>query len=91
MPWAIFHTGDNADGTQTLIAGNPAAYLGYLLALGALAVLGAMWHDRTARTPRFRILVAAVAAAALALFVLAATTGAHDNRDSDPIPSRVTS
>lgn len=90
VPWAIFHTGDNPDGTQTLIAGNPAAYLGYLLALGVLAVLGAMWHDRTARTPRFRILVAAVAATAVALFVLAATTGAHDNRDSDPIPSRVT-
>ena len=90
VPWAIFHTGDNPDGTQTLIAGNPAAYLGYLLALGALAVLGAMWHDRTARTPRFRILVAAVAAAALAFFVLAATTGNHDNRVSDPIPSRVT-
>jgi len=91
VPWAIFHTGDNADGTQTLIAGNPAAYLGYLLALGALAVLGAMWHDRTARTPRFRILVAAVVAAALAFFVLAATTGNHDNRVSDPIPSRATS
>jgi predicted outer membrane lipoprotein len=90
VPWAIFHNGDNPDGTQTLIAGNPAAYLGYLLALGALAVLGAMWHDHTARTPRFRILVAAVAATAVALFVLAATTGAHDNRDSDPIPSRVT-
>lgn len=90
VPWAIFHTGDNPDGTQTLIAGNPAAYLGYLLALGALAVLGAMWHDRTARTPRFRVLVAAVVAAALAFFVLAATTGNHDNRVSDPIPSRVT-
>jgi hypothetical protein len=90
VPWAIFHTGDNPDGTQTLIAGNPAAYLGYLLALGALAVLGAMWHDRTARTPRFRMLVAAVAAAAVALFLLAATTGAHHNRDSEPIPSRVT-
>ena len=90
VPWAIFHTGDNPDGTQTLIAGNPAAYLGYLLALGVLAVLGAMWHDRTARTPRFRIVVAAVAAAAVVLFLLAATTGAHDNRYSDPIPSRVT-
>jgi hypothetical protein len=89
VPWAIWHTGDNPDGTQTLIAGNPAAYLGYLLALGTLAVLGAMWHDRTARTPRFRALVAAIAAAAVALFVLAATTGNHDNRDSDPIPSRV--
>jgi len=88
-PWALFHTGDNPDGTQTLIAGNPAAYLGYLLALGALAVLGAMWHDRTVRTPRFRILVAAVVAAAVALFVVAATTGNHDNRISDPIPSRI--
>jgi hypothetical protein len=90
VPWAIFHTGDNADGTQTLVAGNPAAYLGYLLALGALAVLGAMWHDRTARTRRFRALVVAVAATAVTLFVLAATTGNHDNRFSDPIPSRVT-
>jgi hypothetical protein len=91
VPWAIFHTGDNANGTQTLIAGNPAAYLGYLLALAALAVLGAMWHDRTARTPRFRALVLAVAATALALLTLAVTTGAHDDRVSDPIPSRATS
>jgi hypothetical protein len=90
VPWAIWHTGDNPDGTQTLIAGNPAAYLGYLLALGALAVLGAMWHDRTARTPRFRVLVAAVVVTATALFVLSATTGNHDNQDSDPIPSRAT-
>ncbi len=90
VPWAIFHTGDNPDGTQTLVAGNPAAYLGYLLALGALAVLGAIWHDRTARTPRFRILVAAVAVVTVALFLAAATTGAHDDRKSDPIPSRVT-
>jgi len=89
VPWALFHTGDNADGTQTLIAGNPAAYLGYLLALGALAVLGAMWHDRTARTPRFRALVAGVAMAAIALYVVAATTGNQDNRDSEPIPSRI--
>jgi hypothetical protein len=88
-PWALWHLGDNPDGTQTLLAGNPAAYLGYLLALGVLAVLGAMWHDPTARTPRFRALVAAVTVAAMAFFVLAATTGNHDNRDSDPIPSRM--
>ena len=89
VPWAIWHTGDNPDGTQTLVAGNPAAYLGYLLALGALAVLGAMWHDRTARTPRFRALVAAVVAAALAFFLLAATTGNRDDRLSQPNPSRI--
>ena len=88
VPWAIFSTGDNADGSQTLIAGNPAAYLGYLVALCVLAVLGAMWHDRTARTPRFRALVAAVAASALVHFVLAATTGNHDNRYSEPNPAR---
>ena len=89
VPWALWHLGDNPDGTQTLMAGNPAVYLGYLLALGGLAVLGAMWHDRTARTPQFRALVAVVAVAAVALFVLAATTGNTQNRDSDPIPSRV--
>jgi hypothetical protein len=91
VPWAIFHTGDNPDGTQTLVAGNPAAHLGYQLALCVLAVLAAMGHDRSARTSRFRALVAAVAASALVLFTVAATTGNHDNRDSDPIPSRVTS
>jgi hypothetical protein len=89
VPWAIFSTGDNGDGTQTLIAGNPGAYLGYMVALCVLAVLGAMWHDRTARTPRFRALVAAVAATALVLFALAATTGNHDNRESEPNPARV--
>jgi hypothetical protein len=90
VPWALWSTGDNPDGTQTLIAGNPAANLCYLLALGALAVLGAIWHDHTARTPRFRVLVAVVVAAAVAFFVLAVTTGDHDNRVSDPIPSRAT-
>ena len=90
VPWALFHSGDNADGTQTLLAGNPAAYLGYLLSLGVLAVLGAMWHDPTVRTSRFRILVALVAASALAFFVLGATTGNQDDRVSDPIPSRAT-
>lgn len=90
VPWVIWHTGDNPDGTQTLIAGNPAASLGYLLALGILAVLGAMWHDPTVRSPRFRALVAAVAVVAVALFVLAATTGIHENRISEPIPGRAT-
>jgi hypothetical protein len=90
VPWAIWHTGDNPDGTQTLIAGNPAAYLCYLLTLGAVVVLGAMWHDRTARTARLRAVVGAVAAVAVACFVLAATTGNHDNRHSHPIPSRIT-
>jgi hypothetical protein len=89
VPWAMFSTGDNPDGTQTLVAGNPGAYLGYLLALCVLAALGAMWHDRAARTSRLRALIVAATAAALVLFALAATTSNHDNRDSDPNPSRV--
>jgi hypothetical protein len=89
VPWAMFHSGTNEDGTVTLFAGNPAAYLGYLLVLGALAVLGAMWHDRTARTRRLRIVIAALAATALALFALAVTTGPTHNLVSDPIPSKV--
>ena len=76
---------------ESIIAGNPVAYLGYLLTLCVLAVMGAVWHDPTARRPRVRALLAAVAATALALFTLAATTGNPDNRDSDPNPSRVTS
>ena len=46
-PWGLFEAGTRDDGTQLLAAGNPAAYLGYLLGLGALALLGAVWHDRT--------------------------------------------
>jgi hypothetical protein len=91
VPWAMFHSGTDADGTQTLLAGNPGAYLGYLLALGALAVLAAMWHDRTARTPRFRTVIAALATTALALFALGVMTGNHDNRVSEPIPFKVKS
>lgn len=89
VPWAMFHSGTNDDGTQTLFAGNPAPYLGYLLALCALGVLVAVWHDRTARTARIRGAVATVVVVALAFLALAITTGESDNVDSEPIPFKV--
>jgi hypothetical protein len=90
-PWAVFEAGTSDDGTQLLAAGNPAAYLGYLLGLSALAVLGAMWHDPTARTPRFRTVFVSVGVATVALLAVAVLTGDQDNRVSDPIPSMVKS
>lgn len=90
VPWAMFQSGTMTDGTQVMVAGNPAAYLGYLLCLCAAAVLVAIWHDRTARTTRLRNTIAAVVVVGLAFLTLAMTTSHTDNRVSDPIPYKVT-
>jgi hypothetical protein len=89
LPWAMFHSGTETDGTAALLAGNPAFYLGYLLCLCAAAALMAIWHDRTARTPRLRIAIAAVTVVGLACLALAMTTGNEDNVSSEPIPYKV--
>ncbi len=89
VPWAMFHSGTEADGSQTLFAGNPLAYLGYLLCLCAAAALVAIWHDRTARTRQLRLAIAAVVVVGLGFLALAMTTGNSENRTSDPIPSKV--
>jgi hypothetical protein len=85
VPWAMFHSGSLEDGTQILYAGNAVAYLGYLLALCGLAVVGAVWHDRSARTSRVRSSLFGLIAAAIVLFALAALTG-PDAIHSQPIP-----
>ena len=85
----MFHSGTEADGSQTLFAGNPLAYLGYLLCLCAAAALVAIWHDRTARTRQLRLAIAAVVVVGLGFLALAMTTGNSENRTSDPIPSKV--
>lgn len=97
LPWAMFHSGSMSDGeawegipgySQALYPGNPLWYLLYTLALCALAVGGAVWHDRSARTPRLRlVLLGVIAVAALAL-VLAMVTGWSDLVISDPLPFR---
>lgn len=89
VPWAMFHSGSESDGTQALLAGNPAAYLGYLLCLCAAAALVAIWHDKTARTSQLRILISGVTVIGLACLALAVTTGNSDNISSEPIPFQV--
>lgn len=87
-PWVSFHSGSNSDGTATLYAGNAVFYLGYTLALCALAVVGAVWHDRTARTSRLKTVLWVTVAVAVALFALAALTG-PDSFTSQPRLSKI--
>jgi hypothetical protein len=89
VPWAMFHSGSDTDGTQTLIAGNPAFYLLYLLCLCAAAWLFAVWHDKTARTRQLHLAIAAVVVGGLACLALAMTTGSPENRVSEPIPFQI--
>lgn len=89
VPWAMFHSGSNLDGTQDLGSGNPFFYLVYLLCLCAAAALVAVWHDRTARTRQLQGLIAGVVVVGLAALVLAMTTGAQDPKRSDPISYRI--
>lgn len=94
-PWPMFHSGTMSDGegwqgipgyAQALLTGNPAVYLLYVLCLCALAVGGAVWHDRASRTPRLRITLWALVALAVCLFLLAATTGWQELVVSEPLP-----
>lgn len=89
LPWAMFASGTNDDGTQDLGLGNPAFYLLYLLCLCAAAALVAVWHDRTARTRQLRMAIAAVTVVGLASLALGMTTGPQEMRTSDPIPFKV--
>jgi hypothetical protein len=88
-PWALFHSGTWPDRTQVLYAGNPSVYALYLLCLCAAAVIVAMWHDRTARTPRLKAALAAVVVVGLACLAVAMTTGIQENWRSDPLPEIV--
>jgi hypothetical protein len=87
-PWAMFHSGSLDNGTQMLLAGNAVFYLGYQLGLCALAVAGAVWHDRTARTGRMRRIILGLVAVTVVLLALAIFTG-PDTIISKPIPFKV--
>ena len=92
VPWAMFHTGDDADGTQTLIAGNPAAPTSATCWPCAPSPSSA--RCGTTAPPGRRGFGARSSAAVVVGLALRSssrcTTGNHDNRVSDPIPSRVT-
>ncbi len=88
-PYATFQSGTNPDGTALLYAGSAFFFLLYALCLCAAAVIGAVWHDRAARTGRLATVFAGVVVVGLACLTLAMTTGVDHNRQSDPIPARV--
>ncbi len=89
VPWAMFHSGTESDGTASLFSGNSAFYLLYLLCLCAAAALVAIWHDRTARTGRLRAAIIGVVIVGLAALALAMTTGNADNQPSKPVPYKI--
>ncbi len=89
VPWAMFQSGTDTDGTALLYAGNSGFYLVYLLCLCAAAALVAIWHDRAARTGRLRGAIAGVVVIGLAALALAMTTGNDDNLQSKPVPYKV--
>ena len=89
LPWAMFHSGTETDGSAMLLPGNPAFYLGYLLCLCAGAALVAIAHDRTARSGRLRVAIPVVAVVGLAFLALAVVTGPEEPVSSEPIPYKV--
>ena len=89
VPWAMFHSGSETDGTSILFAGNAGFYLVYVLCLCAAAALFAIWHDRAARTARLRMAIAGVVIIGLAALALAMTTSNEDNHPSKPIPYKI--
>ena len=89
VPWAMFHSGSETDGTSALFAGNAGFYLVYVLCLCAAAALFAIWHDRTARTGRLKGAIVGVVVVGLAALALAMTAGNDDNQSSKPIPYQV--
>jgi hypothetical protein len=88
-PWSMFHSGTGDDGTQTLYAGSAFFYLCYTLCLCAMAVMGAVWHDRTARSGRLVVSFVTVVVLAAGSLGLAMTTGIDHNLTSDPIPHKI--
>lgn len=62
-------------------------YLLYVLVLCALAVTGALWHDRTARSTRLRLVTYALIVAAVGLVVVTPLTGMTEPLVSSTFPS----
>lgn len=95
LPWALFHPGTFVQPggyqgipqfSQASLPGNPVFYLLYLLLLCALAVGGAVWHDRSARSPRLRWALVALSGLTVVVMLLAMLTGNQEIIISDPLP-----
>lgn len=88
VPWAMWHSGSFEDGTQWVFGGNPVFYLLYVLTLCALAVGGAVWRDKEARTSSVRVRLLGLLGLAVVLLALAVATGPESVR-SEPVPFKV--
>ena len=88
-PWTMFHSGTGDDGTASLYAGSAFFYLCYTLCLCAMAVIGAVWHDRAARSGRLVAAFVAAVVIGLGSLGLAMTTGVDRNVQSDPIAHKI--
>jgi len=78
MPFTYFGGpfGTEADPERVLLfPGSPQWWVGYLVCLCGLAVVAALWHDRSARDGRLRTTGLVLAAAAVATCLLATLTG----------------
>jgi hypothetical protein len=76
VPWAMFHSGTLEENhTQIGYAGSAPFYMLYQLALCALGVWGAVWHDRTARNSTLRRSGFIVVVVAVVLLAMAMLTG----------------
>lgn len=89
MPFTYFggQVGIEGDENRMLIfTGSPQWWVAYLVCLCGLAVVGALWHDRGARTPRLRVAGAVLVAAAVVTCLLAMFAGI-DAQIVNPFPS----
>lgn len=95
LPWVIFQPGTFSEAggyqgipqfSQALLPGNPIFYLLYLLGLCALAVGGAVWHDRTARSPKLTVQLLGLVGLTVLALGLAVSTGNQEIFISEPLP-----
>jgi len=89
LPWAGWQSGTNPDGTADVYGGNAVFYLVYVLCLCLVAAIASVWHDRTARTRRLRMVFLATVVVGLLSLALSMTTGTTHDRTSDPVPWKV--
>lgn len=79
FPWTAWSVGVTND-QAVYLPGAPGWWLLYAIALCALAILGAVYHDPDANTRRCRQIAAILVAVAVVALTLSMTTGAHDTR-----------
>jgi hypothetical protein len=89
MPFTYWGGPGGVDGDTNrmlVMTGSPQWWVAYLVCLCGLAVVGALWHDPGARTPRLRAAGVVLLLAAVATCLLAMFTGVGETI-VNPLPS----